>query len=386
MSKINKIIWFPVLLFAVTIVAVMKRDAYADVAYHPKLINIGYCQVGGYYEFDYMLYEIGSAMLETGDIESEKLSGMSLGDSADKVWDALSSSKSDYYRFKKEAFYDFSDPQLASLDDKELTQKIAELISEHEIDLMITMGTSAGLVVKDACEVPYMNFLASDPVSSKIVENEDFSGDDRAWAHVNTGVEEKAFAVMGDIFNPQKIGIVYNDEDPEAYIYSGAKNLDIYAGENGKEVIKAYVSDPVDDTEASYKKYYKELYDAHKKMAESGIDVYILTSTYLEAGDFVKSLTPLMEKGIAVFSINSTEDVRFGALAAVEMYDYKNIGRFSVENMKKYRDGTSLAELPQKYVTSPFLVLNADSLKKTGVKLPIEAVISASKIYAKYEE
>ena len=106
MSKIKKYIWFSVLLFAVTIVAVMKRDAYADVAYHPQRINIGYCQVGGYYEFDYMLYEIGTAMLETGDIESEKLSEMSLGDSADDVWDALSSSKSDYYSFKKEAFYD----------------------------------------------------------------------------------------------------------------------------------------------------------------------------------------------------------------------------------------------------------------------------------------
>ena len=348
-------------------------------------IRIGYSQAGDYYEFDYQIYEIAMALLENGEIRGDKLYSLSLGDSAKKVWDALCNSESRYYEFVNEAYFDVSTYAYSSLDEDQALKKLAQEIEDKNVEMMITMGTTAGLMVKDSCEVPYMNFIASDPVSSGITQTPLLSGSDRAWAHVSTGVEQKALAVMDDIFSPKKIGIVYNNEDPEAYVYSGAASLDEFAKAGGREVVTEFVVDEFGETDEEYQEYKQQMLNAHQKLADAGIDLYILTTSYLELDDFEEVLKPFVDKGIPVFSLNSTEDVRCGALAAVEMFDYKNIGRFAVDTLDKYFHGESLGNLSQEYVTSPFLVLNIDTMRKTGIKMPLDTLISASKIYGKYE-
>ncbi len=349
-------------------------------------LKIGYCQEGGYYEFDYQLYYIAKSLAEKGKVTSEQLIDIKQGDSAQKIWNALISGKSDFFEFTTDCFFDMMSGEFASLGEEEKGKLLARKMEEQQVDLMITVGTYAGLMVKENSEVPYMNFLSSDPVGSGIVDAVETSGSARAWAHVNDGVDEKAISVMDDIFSPEKLGIVYSTENLEAYIYSGAASLDKYAERTGKKVYTEGVADLEDDTEAGYRKYFNDMCSAHQKLADAGIDVYILTTSSLEAEDFEAALQPFVEKGIPVFSINSTEDVRFGALAAVEMLDYKNIGRFAVDMLERYQSGESLADLPQQYVTAPFLVLNSDTLRRTGIKLPLDTLISASEIYGKYEK
>ncbi len=348
-------------------------------------LKIGYAQAGDYYEFDYQIYQIGMALVKDHEIVSDRLARLSQGDSARDVWDALCAGKSDTYEFGEDGYFDLAAGEYAALSEEELQEALAEQIAEQGIDVMITMGTSAGLTVKEACDVPYMNFIASDPVGSHIVEGAETSGDPRAWAHVNDGVDKKALSVMDDIFSPKKIGIVYNGDDPEAYIYSGAASLDDYADRYRKKVVSESVSDEFEDTEEAYQTYFSEMCAAHQKLADAGIDAYVLTTSYLRLEDFDEALEPFMEAGIPVFSINSTEDVRCGALAAVEMLDYQNIGRFAADTLKQYREGASFADLPQQYATAPFLVVNADTMRRTGVKLPLDTLISASEIYGKYE-
>ncbi|MCR5774347.1 MAG: MFS transporter [Lachnospiraceae bacterium] len=347
-------------------------------------LKIGYCQAGDYYEFDYQLYQIGMGLQELGEIAPGTLDGFEQGDSAADVWAALCESESEHYEFTPECYIDTASLEFSTINKVLAGEKLGELISSNDIDLMITMGTSAGTMVRDCSDVPYMNFIASDPVSSEITGGVTYSGDPRKWAHVSTGVEEKALDVMDDIFDPDKLGIVYSAEDPEAYIYSGAASLDEYAKANRKKVVTEFVTDEFEDTEEAYQNYKKEMLEAHEKLASAGIDLYILTTSYLRLEDFDEVLQPFMEHGIPVFSINSTEDVRCGALAAVEMFDYKNIGRFAAGTMRQYREGASLDELSQEYLTSPFLVLNIDTIRRTGVKMSLETLLSASKIYKRY--
>ena len=347
----------------------------ADAAVHEK-IRIGYCQAGSYYEFDYQIYQIGMALIENGELSSDALEKLKQGDDAKTVWKALCEGSSPYYEFVENGYIDVAKAEQADVED---------IIREQKIDLMIAMGTTAALEIKNNTNVPYLNFTASDPVSSGITGGVDFSGDSRAWAHVDAGLEMRALSVMGDIFAPKKIGIVYSNEDPEAYTYSGARSLDEFAAANDQEVVREFVSDEFEETDEEYQKYKNNLLNAHKKLAESGIDVFVLTTSYLLPADFEEVLSPLVEKGIPVFSINSTEDVRFGALAAVEMIDYQNVGRFAADTLSKYQKGSDLKELPQQYATAPFLVLNIDTMRKTNVTLPLDTMISASKIYGQYE-
>ncbi len=348
-------------------------------------LRIGYCQEGDYYEFDYELFWIAKGLMEESIIEENGLNGLSQGAYASEVWDELCTAESNEFTFVKDGFFDISKGDFIGLSEDDVKRLLEKKISEQSIDLMITMGTTAGLAVKESCGVPYMNFISSNPVISQITGNIDYSGDKRAWAHVNVGVEEKALEVMYDIFEPQKIGIVYNDTD-DAYIYSGAESVDVFSQKNGIEVIREYVSDDFDDTNEEYEIYKKELLEAHEALANSGIDLYILTTTLLKPVDFYESVLPFIKKGIPVFSINSTEDVRFGALAAVEMYDYENIGRFATDQMLAYHNGENLSDLKQVFVTAPFLVLNVDTMRETGIKMTLDTLLSASKIYKKYKE
>lgn len=348
-------------------------------------IRIGYCQYGDYYEFDYELFHIGAALLDSGQIECDRLSSLTQGATADEVWKALTSAKSDSFTFVKDGYFDIAAGEFAELTPEESGRLLGSKIAGRDIDLMITMGTYSGQAVRDYSDVPYMNFITSDPIGSEITYGEEYSGSDRAWAHVNAGVDEKALTVMYDIFNPSKLGIVYNNTD-EAYIYSGAQSVDSFSKENGISVVREYVNDDFGDSREAYEQYKRNLRKAHEKLAKSGIDMYILTPSMLNPEDFRESLEPLIYNGIPVFSINSTEDVRFGALAAVEMLDYENIGRFAADNLKAYHAGAKLSELNQIYATAPYLVLNIDTLRDTGLKMSLDELLSASKIYSDYRE
>lgn len=350
-----------------------------------KKLRIGYCQAGAYYEFDYEIYQIGCALVESGEFVCDELNNLKQGDSYDKVWKTLAGGESDHYEFGKDCCFDLTSSTFYGLSEEEMGEKLGKMIMDKKIDLMITMGTVAGLAVKNDSDVPYMNFLASDPVSSNITQGVEVSGDARGWAHVNDGAEMRAIEVMYGLFEPKKVGIVYNGDDPDAYVYSGAASVDAFASQHDMQMVVKYVSDEFEDTEEAYQNYFRELTNAHRELAKEGVDLYILTTSYLELEDFYDALHPFMEAGIPVFSINSTEDVRCGALAAVEMYDYQNIGRFAADILKQYREGANLGELPQQYATAPFLVLNSDTMHQTGVKFSFDTLLSSSKIYGKYQ-
>lgn len=393
LKKTKNIIWrvkpFVAILMCLAMVVVFCRGVLADGKESgqntAEKLRIGYCQAGAYYEFDYEIYQIGCALVESGEFTCEELGCLKQGDGFDVVWKALAAGESEFYEFGKDCCMDLTSSDFYGLSEEEQGEKLDNMIREKKIDLMITMGTVAGQAVKNYSDVPYMNFIASDPVSSQITQGAEFSGDARGWAHINEGVEQRALEVMYDLFEPKTVGIVYNGDDPEAYVYSGAASVDAIAAEKDMRVFTEYVSDEFDDTQEAYQNYLNEMLTAHKKLAKEGVDLYILTTSYLELEDFYEVLYPFMEAGIPVFSINSTEDVRCGALAAVEMYDYQNIGRFAADILKQYREGADLGQLPQQYATAPFLVLNIDTMHQTGVKLPFDILLSASKIYGRYQ-
>ena len=347
--------------------------------------RIGFCQAESYYEFDYQIYEIACAVEEgfAGDPESSAY--MARGALARRVWNRLCQSGTQF-EYVPEAFVDLSTTNWARLSEEEQAEKYRALLEEYQIDLVITMGTAGGLFVKDNTDVKYMNFLASDPIDSGIVEGAEFSGIARGWAHLSKGADQRALSVMHDIFRPTKLGIVYDLDRPESYIYSSASSVDAFALVNGLEVVRRSVSDDIDDSEEMYEAYRAEMLKAHQELADSGIDLYILTTSLLMPEDYAPVLAPLVEKGIPVFSINSTEDVRYGATAAVEMCDYTNIGRFAAKALQAWKGGQKLDEIGQIYDTAPFLVVNIDTLQKSGIKLPLDVLLSVSEIYGRYGE
>ncbi len=355
-----------------------------SIAESEKKIVLGYCESDPYVEFDTQLYYLLLGMEEYALISgvSDKIeSDMT----AAEMWSIVQNINDPAWKisFSEEVYISLIDQTYSSLSEEDQSALIDGMIRENGVNLMLTMGTSAGLAIA-ALEsgIPLVNFVAADPFKSGIVNNTATSEVENRWAHVDVDAFGRTIQVMDDIFDPSSVGVVYANND-EAYIYSGADVLDEFCAEHEIAVHKQFVEDEFDDD--MYDNYVQEMHDAHAALADK-IDVYILTTSLLDMEDFEYVLSPLFDAGVPVYSINSSYDVECGALLAAEASDFPNIGRFGADTIRRYIEGAPLETLPQIYQTAPFLVINYDTARKIGYKPTFEMLLSASKIYASSEE
>ncbi len=344
-----------------------------------KILNIGYCEGESYYEFDYALYNLIYGLEEYGLI-NKLPEGMPIESNSRVIWEWICSQNQEGWgvRFIEDAFFSLTDSEYGQMEEAEIIEYIDQKVTKSGVSLMISMGTTAGLTTKALpSEIPMMCFAAADPVKSGIVANAQQSAIPNVWAQIDSDGFKRTIKVMNDIFHPKKIGTVYaNSED--AYIYSGVDVLDEFGKENNIEIIRAFVEDP--ETDEEYDAYLNNLKNAYEKLAKE-IDLFVLTTSLVDGEDFKDILKPFYDANVPVYSINSTDDVKFGALLAAESSDYKNVGRFGADMIKRYTDGEKLETLPQIYQTAPFLVINYDVARKIDYKPPFNLLLSANKIY-----
>ena len=348
-----------------------------------RKITLGYCESDPYVEFDIQLYYLLLGMEEYGLIRgvSDKINGDM---TASEMWEIVSSINASNWKihFSKDVYVSLIDHAYSSISEDEQAVLIDSMIASAGVNLMLTMGTSAGLAITALPSgTPLINFVAADPFKSGIVADTATSGYANRWAHVDVDAFGRTIQVMDDVFNPASVGVVYANND-EAYIYSGADVLDEFCAENGIAVHKQFVEDEFD--EEDYALYVQQMHAAHAALAGE-IDVYILTTSLLEAEDFEYVLAPLFDAGVPVYSINSSYDVECGALLAAEASDFPNIGRFGADTLRNYIAGEALDTLPQIYQTAPFLVINYDTARRIGYQPTFEMLLSASTIYAAAE-
>ena len=347
-----------------------------------KLV-LGYCESDPYVEFDIQLYYLLLGMEEYGLI-SDVAELLHDEMTASDMWTIVSimNDPSWQVHFADDVYVSLIEHTYSGLSEEEQGLLIDSMIEEAGVNLMLTMGTSAGLTIAALPSgMPLVNFVAADPYKSGIVADTTTSGLANRWAHVDVDAFGRTIQVMDDVFNPSSVGVVYANND-EAYIYSGADVLDAFCAEHGITVHKQFVEDEFD--EADYDLYVQQMHDAHAALAGQ-IDVYILTTSLLEEDDFEYVLSPLLDAGIPVYSINSSYDVECGALLAAEASDFPNIGRFGADTLRNYLNGAPLDALPQIYQTAPFLVINYDTARRIGYQPTFEMLLSASTIYATVE-
>ena len=353
------------------------------VAFAEDALLLGYCESDPYVEFDTQLYYLLLGMEEYGLISrvAEQLeSDMTVSE----MWAIVSAVNDPSWKihFSPDVYVSLIDHTYSSLSEEAQSGLIDSMIASAGVELMLTMGTSAGLAISALPSgTPLVNFVAADPFKSGIVANTTRSDIPNRWAHVDVDAFGRTIQVMDDVFNPDRVGVVYANND-EAYIYSGADVLDEFCAKNGITVYKQFVEDEFD--EEDYDLYVQQMHDAHAALADQ-IDVYILTTSLLDAEDFEYVLSPLFDKGVPVYSINSSYDVECGALLAAESSDFPNIGRFGADTLANYIAGTPLHEMPQIYQTAPFLVINYNTARRIGFQPTFEMLLSASKIYATVE-
>lgn len=248
----------------------------------------------------------------------------------------------------------------------------------HDIDMLWACSTStAKLASEYADEVIVIAYPLSAPVTSGIVKGEEYSEVDNVWAHVDTSRFRRQMKVFREVYPFQKIGAVYYDE--------GVSSISDYiagAEEEGVEIVCQQI--PASTSEEDIEQFNSNFLSAVRKMLrQDGIDAFLLTADMIKSDDVLDQLLDLFNAaGVPVFVQSGDNFVEDGCLLTVQILDPSDVGRFVANAIGKMFNGAKPSEVRQVYISTPYLILNMDSVKRLGIVPPFEMLISCEKIYS----
>lgn len=345
--------------------------------------RIGYCETGPYPNYAGTLY-----YLLEGFAEYDWLSGVnnlpySWGqEETSAIWQRLSSAEieSPYLNFVEEAYYSLT--QESRSDEAVLK----ELTEEHNLDLIIVMGTKAGKVIATAeHSLPTMVFSTSNAQRAGIVEGVEKSAKPHIWAHMAPERYKQQLEVFYDIFEFDRLGIVYEDS-VDARTFAAVKDVKTTAAEKGFAVVESNVQGT--ESAADQDRYYRALLKAHQELAPKIDALYYAIAPLpgLEDDKLDEVLTPFYKRDIPVFSQLGQAEVERGALMSLARSDFKGIGLFGADRIIRVLNGREPGTLSQVFENTPALALNLEVAEKIGYQPPFEILLVTDKIYFSIKE
>lgn len=274
-------------------------------------------------------------------------------------------------------------------DSKRYIQKsLTKHMKENKIDLIIVNGTEAGKFIKNEIEltVPAVVIGCTDPVNSEIIDSSTKgSGNDFIWAHVEPSVALRQLKYYYRLQKFTKLGMIVNGSEE----ISDVKSCMQAAEETGFELIKYNISDNVSlsSEKKQKKKHQEQVIHYAEQLIEDGIDAYLLTPNLIidDSDNFIylKELVDIFyEKKIPVLGMDRAEEVEYGALMAIVMADYKNIGDFVSNTIGKILNGEIAGDLSCIYASSPTIYLNLDAAKQIQFVPSFKFLMSCDVIYS----
>ena len=257
--------------------------------------------------------------------------------------------------------------------------------AENGLDLVITFGTSAGIMVKNFdLPIPMVDFSATDPVASGIIASStEGSGNPNVWAQVEPSLPLRQLKYYYSVCPFRKLGIiVYGDE-----ISAGIPDVEKSADELGFELVKYVIEEMPRENGKEMNAYYSLLREKIKKLTEDGIDAFLLAGDVINDSSLLMSFfEPFYDNNIPVYLIDDSSYVKKGALMLISAYDNKNVGRFVAETIIKIFGGEKAGDLPCIYVSSPSIYFNFEIAKKIDYPVQFEFLAACDEIYTGRDE
>jgi len=290
------------------------------------------------------------------------------------MWDWLASHDvSPYLEFVGDAHYTLSEMD-ADAGDK-ITQRLNE---QKDIDLVIVMGTKAGLSIANGRHnVPVTVFSTSNAFRSGIVNSVETSGRERVWAHMDPELYQRQIQVFHDVFQFKKVGMIHEQSDV-GKVLAAVADVEKVGKERGFEVVTRPIKEPVDASDNE--RYLRDMVAIHEELAQQ-VDAYYLYMSMLTPDQLPQVLKPFYDRKIPVFSQLGSEEVAGGALISVARADFSGIGSFGAETIVRILNGESANSLPQVFQNTPHIALNLDTAKKVGYRPSFEILLVADEIY-----
>ena len=335
--------------------------------------TLAYVDIDPYNETFRMLYYVIESLKDDGWISYDKLPFDPETDSDSlALMDWLAdNAESEYMSFDKTAHYYTT----VSTED-EIRESLKQHIENHEIDAILTMGTSPSLMVEGfGFDIPLLMYAVSDPIGSGLIVSAEDSGNKNYWAHVDSSAYSRQMQYYYDTFSFKKIGSVYGDE-----VVCALPDYRSVAEQNGFEIAEYKLERESFEDE---NEYYSRLESIYRRMVrEDGIDAYILNTDVIPSVEKAAELMQIFyDAHIPVVAQVGSAYVKGGAaLMIVDPRDAVGTGPFVSNIIGSVFNGSDPGDLEQEYVSSPFLTLNLDVADEIEYKPSFEMLIACEKI------
>jgi len=293
-----------------------------------------------------------------------------------RLWSWLAEdSESEYLEFVEDGYYS------ANWDDDQRRANKSRLLerlrSEEEINLVIAMGTWAGLdLANDQHSVPTIVMSTSDPVESGIIKSQDDSGYDHVHARVDPYRYERQLRIFHDIIKFKKLGIAFEDSI-YGRSYSAIDTVEKVAADIGFEVVKCYTKSDISDTNVASESVIR----CFDKLSKEVDAIYVT----IQGGVNTESIPKLVEianvNSIPTFSQLGSKEVEQGFLFSISRPGFKPAGLFLSATIAQILNGARPRQLTQVFEETPSIAINLKTAEIVGLYLYADILAAADTIY-----
>jgi ABC-type uncharacterized transport system substrate-binding protein len=357
--------------------AVVEKFGTSPVLNDGKKWKIAFYEGGPHANYYYYLEATIRGLMKFGWIEKADLKKIqSRKKDTERLWKWLvKKSESDYLEFLEDGYYS------ANWDDEQRktnrSRLLKRLISEDEIDLVIAMGTWAGLdLANDEHSVPTIVMSTSDPVESGIIKSQDDSGYDHVHARVDPYRYERQLRIFYDIIKFKKLGIAFEDSI-YGRSYSAIDTVEKVAAEIGFEVVKCHTKSDISDTDIASQSVIRCFNELSKE-----VDAIYVT---IQGGVNSESIPELVEiankNSIPTFSQLGSKEVQQGFLFSISRPGFKPAGLFLSATIAQILNGAQPRQLKQVFEETPSIAINLKTAEIVGLYLYADILAAADTIY-----
>lgn len=338
--------------------------------------RIAYVEGGPYANYQNILSAVIQHLMATGWIETKKLPEPEDESETRTLWQFLSQqAKSRYLDFLSDAGWtsDWDDQQRKA--NKALILK--RLQTPGDIDLLLAFGTWSGQdFANDLHQTPVMVLSASNAVRSGIIKSVEDSGYDHVHAYVDPTKSIRQIRLFHEVIRFKKLGLAYED-DVDGRSYAAVDDVRALADELGFKVVSCKLSLNTSGT----REEEVELIKCYQKLAPDIDALFITDYAGLNKNSIQSLLAPLFTYNVPTFAQTRFDLVQHGILMGANRRDFSEDARHYTRTMIRILKGETPRTISQVFESPLSVVVNLETAKRIGVRIPIDILAGASRIH-----
>ncbi len=271
-------------------------------------------------------------------------------------------------------YYDMS-----SEDPADYKKSIESHIDENSIDMLICIGTDAGIIGKSLSSgrIPVLVTSSVSPVASGITNDSDTSGIHNLWAIILSSSYVNQFILYKKTFDFKNLGMIYFDE-----VFSGMSDYSDIASKTDTKISSIKMNEDgllTKNAENYYSEYKKNILTL---VNEYNIDAFMINSSMVTDENKAEEICNMLHNmGIPVFGQIGDEFDRKGSPLMSVTFSVEDDAGYLVNAMAAVMNGKKPEEIPQEYDYALHVSINKRAADKLGIEISDNMLEYADRIY-----